>query len=80
MMNAVAQFFDQARAEAIVIMRPVHVFVVAGTSLLFPKSCCTSSTSVSGVNPRSSIACVYNNGFIEEPTWRFVFRLAWSYL
>src|SRR5215204_1327274 len=65
---ALAQFFENAKADAIVMVRPVQDLVVAGTRRLLPKSCCTSSTGVSGEKPRSSIACAYKNGFIEEPT------------
>ena len=77
---ALAQFFEKANADAIVIVRPVQDLVVAGTRRLLPKSCCTSSTGVSGEKPRSSIACAYKNGFIDEPTCLFVFILTWSYL
>src|SRR6188508_2696656 len=75
-MYAVAQFLDHASADAMVIVLPVQLLLVAGTSCLFPKSCCWSSTSVSALNPRSSIACKYNNGLIVDPTCRWVFRLA----
>src|SRR6266487_5138691 len=80
MIYALAQFNEKARAPAIVTSgNPLHFFP-AGTHPLPGKNCAWFSTTVSGVNPLSSIACVYKKGLIADPTCLFVFKLAWSSL
>src|SRR6476620_9379049 len=79
-MDALAQFNENASAPAIVTCgMPLHFFP-AGTQPLPGKNCASLSTTVSGVNPRSSIACVYNKGLIVDPTCLFVFKQACSSL
>ena len=58
----------------------IKPFLFAGTHPDPGKYCATASHCVSGVNPNSSIASAYKNGFMEDPTCRFVFILTWSYL